>query len=62
MLKLLLLSFILTRLINFPYNTYMIYKARPALPNTIWRLHLAFAAAGIALSTGWFAQLAIKER
>ena len=50
-------AFALSRLLNFPLMTREIYRARDALPSWLWRLHLAFAAAGIALSTGWFAQL-----
>ena len=58
---LLLLSFVLSRLISFPLNTCAIYRAQAALPPLVWRLHLAFASAGIALSTGWFVQLARKD-
>lgn len=58
--RLLLVSFVLSRLVNFPLCTHAVYRARAAVPPLIWRLHLAFAAGGIALSTGWFLQLARK--
>ena len=61
LLKALLASFALTRLVNFPWNAYNIWKAESALPRPVWRLHLLFAAAGIALSSGWFVMLAKKS-
>ena len=57
LLRALLLSFVLSRLLNFPLNMHAIYQAKAALPPSVWRLHLAFAAAGIALSAAWFKQL-----
>ena len=57
LLRALLLSFLLSRLLNFPLCTHAIYRAKAALPPSVWRLHLAFAAAGIALSAAWFKQL-----
>ena len=60
LLRGLLVSFVLTRLVNFPLNTLAIYRAKLGLPPIVWRLHLAFAAAGIALSSAWFAQIVNK--
>ena len=56
----LLVSFVLTRLIGFPLQTLNIWRAEHALPRGLWRLHLAFAGAGILLSSGWFAMLLRK--
>jgi hypothetical protein len=56
--RLLLASFVVFRLLLFPSCTRLIWQAREQLPPAIYKLHVAFAAAGIALSTGWFVQLA----
>ena len=60
MLRGLLVTFAITRLVNFPLNTLAIYRAKLGLPSIVWKLHLAFAAAGIALSSAWFAQIVQK--
>ena len=54
-------SFVLFRLLLFPACTRLIWQARDRLPAVVLRLHLAFAAAGIGLSTGWFVQLASRS-
>ena len=60
--SLLLGSFVLFRMLLFPTCTRLIWKARAALPPELFRLHLTFAGAGIALSSGWFVQLLRQER
>ena len=35
----------------------MIQRRKDLLPLAVWRLHTAFAAAGILLNFGWFALL-----
>ena len=57
MLRALLASFALTRLVNFPVCTWLIWCRRHQLPQNVLYGHLGFAAAGIALNAGWFAQL-----
>ena len=53
----LLASFALFRLTLFPACTALIWHSRAQLPPPVLRLHLAFAAAGITLSSMWFGQL-----
>jgi hypothetical protein len=56
-LRALLASFALTRIVNFPVCTWLIWCRRHHLPPSVLYGHLGFAAAGIALNYGWFAQL-----
>jgi len=53
----LLASFALFRLALFPACTALIWHSRAQLPPPLLRLHLAFAAAGVTLSSMWFGQL-----
>lgn len=55
--RLLLASFAVTRLLNFPLCTALIWARRDVLRPAILKLHLAFAAAGITLNAGWFVAL-----
>ena len=52
-----LAAFALTRLLNLPYITNNVWRARDSLPRALWRLHLVFAASATLLSGGWFAKL-----
>ena len=45
-MRALLITFALTRLVNFPVCTYLIWRRRAMLPPTVLRLHLAFAGCG----------------
>lgn len=53
----LVLSFFLSRILNFPFAIAMFVKARPCLPPTLFRLGAAVQASGYALSTVWFTKI-----
>eukprot|EP00928_Gymnodinium_smaydae_P029520 TRINITY_DN22209_c1_g1_i3.p1 TRINITY_DN22209_c1_g1~~TRINITY_DN22209_c1_g1_i3.p1 ORF type:complete len:298 (+),score=37.39 TRINITY_DN22209_c1_g1_i3:27-896(+) len=55
--RLLLTTFFLGRIVNFPFCTFLMWRHRKSLPKSVLMLQIGMAQAGMALNVGWFAKL-----
>ena len=53
----LLVSFGLSRVVNFVFCTFLIWRHHGMIPGKVWKFHLGFAGLGYAMNLVWFTKL-----
>ena len=53
----LLVSFGLSRVVNFVFCTFLIWRHHGMIPSKVWKFHLGFAGLGYAMNLVWFTKL-----
>ena len=55
--KALLVSFGLSRVVNFVFCTFLIWRHKGFIPQAVWKFHLVFAGLGYTMNLVWFFKL-----